>query len=466
MKLADIFKNPLLAIKAPEEIGEHEYIEVKNMASVPICAKDNWRSTATSKWRENWEQWFVRYHARHCWHREYQIGTVPDTFQSNHDIPHVQAFVDMGLTHPNEQLPATIRDENGTRRTMNDAHFRECCVVRGNQLHAFHEKSGVDFQKPWHLRPETFQRWLDCDIETADSLSGAFEALGANAHTVVRAIFGYLTSDSLEWRPGVKAAEDPEFYAEFFENLATDANDDGYSLEYYRQKAYKEIKDEYGTMLTATQLHIATEQRARTYWKDHLEAREQMENWLSLDENTNADRWYRREMVGYDGDEFGEYFAEDDLSPADTNGYSTHPLFDGSEGLRHEFLSFINQATYDELQKLKSFMYPQKGRRARFHFFTESQRSQFWQYVNDRETKIIKKAKRICSPVVRDTYLRIMEARGKKGVLKKMRAMMLSHVNGQTFTDYYTGERFDFTAPTEPEAALLKWAYKQASRAA
>lgn len=486
----NLFTDPWQAVFDEEQYRREPTLNKSKVKEWPVGPYDTGRSAEESTWRKAWEDSVAQIT------ETIEINYRLDLRQRNRDIPPVQAFLDMGLDTENPDVPSShwvewledpFEDEdedtgeiflNGTphatiRRRMDDAHFRECCVVRGNRLHAFHIRSSVEEETPWYLRPETIQRWLDCEFEDAESLSRSFKALNLDQKAVIKVVFGYMPLDG-EWKTGIKAADDPEFFAEFFEDLAKDANEDGVSLESMRKQAYTEIRDEFGTALSSQQLMVATEQRANARWKEHLQMRNEMEAFMLFDDRSNGayrahSTAYQREMLGFDTSEFddGEFGEDPDFSGSGSLVFSTHPLFDGSESLRHEFLTFIKSANYATLQKLKSMMFSQKGYPARFWFFTNQQKAVFWRFVKDREAEIAQSALKKCSESVKETRRKIMAAAsGTEKEFKQVSAYLWSHVNGKSFTDWATYKVIEFETPSSEEQALLAWTYNQVKKAA
>lgn len=396
----------------------------------------------------------------------YHLGTyseyLPDMRQGESDIPAIEAFVDMGLN-----------DHQDPPRFKMDRMFQEQCTVGQKGLLAFHMKNKLDYQKPYHLRPETIQRWIGeqaCDWLDANSLSQAWERLGFDAVTVKKLIFGYLANDG-KWRCGLKKAGRSE--ALYFEKLTNELEPkDPVTIEQFRIEGYKLAIDAWKPSLTALQQMSLIEAYARAEWDKHLEEKKAIVEYMTgyNDENFTNTREFRHHIVT--DTELGDPADHEDLEfedPTENFGstgadpvWGAHPLYDGSESLPHEYLTYLNHASLEELNWEKAQMFPQgRQKKANYWFFTDSQKRQFWQYVKDREEKLFDQAVTKCRSEVVELMQDLVAAENEKE-RRQLSAMAYTMINGGTFN--YFGQVYNFKKASKYEQTCLKLAIKHSKK--
>ena len=425
---------------------------------------------------------------RHPWGME--MSEFVDTSQRNRDIPYTQAFVDQGLEHKEDRTDPTINQ-------MNACDFRERCIVRGGRLLALHEKGRIDYQGPHHLRIEVLQDALGCTLEQAARYRDAFKALELNRKAVLTAIHG----DGA--KSGLKAVRDHEVWIAKLEEYAKAMEPEAlaeYTLEDARREAYREFydileakprfkvagatkgkhtvymireikwvrkpgKDIFGNpyeenerkvvyhYLSKNPLEHAVylEAVAALKYKEHLATQEQAEEWVPFVEEVpfESDNEYLLSK---------EERAEiDEWTEGNTSGYSAHELYSDADGLRHEFLTKIRLADFEQLEEIRQGFRPQTVRTpygtrtyaAKFRHFTAIQRRQAWRYINDREQELV--TDQPISPAVKETVMLVMERKDKR-----TKAYALSHLNGGSFNDH--GHRIRFEKPTPAERVYIRQA--------
>jgi hypothetical protein len=392
------------------------------------------------------------------YHMDTYIKILPDMRQGEPDIPTIDAFVDMGLNEPKDPP-----------RFKMDRMFQEQCTVGQKGLLAFHMKNKLDYQKPYHLRPEIIQKWIGekaCDWLDANSLSQAWEKLDFDATTVKKLVFGYVASDN-KWRCGLRKAGRSE--ALYFEKIVNELEPkDQVTIEQFRIEGYELALDAWKPGMTALQQISLIEAYARAEWAKHLEEKAQIIEYITgyHDENFTNTKEFRHHIVT--DTELGDPADHEDLEfedPTENFGstgadpvWGAHPLYDGSECLPHEYLSYLNHASLEKLNAEKAKMFPQgRAKKAQYWFFTESQKRQFWQYVKDREEKLFDQAVTKCRDEVIELMRDLVDAENEKE-RRQLAAMAYTMINGGQFN--YFGQTYNFNRASKYEQTCLKLALK------
>jgi len=259
-----------------------------------------------------------------------------DLRQVNRDILPVEAFVDQGTSQPKDPKFPSDKQVLG-----------ECVQARDGKLLAFSLK--IKEPEPTHLQVSWLMEHFDIDSCTATRYAETFRAYRLN-QTAARALIAQLDEscdpDSVMSKLGHIETELPELMPKEEQLRLADLPED----------PLDQIA-EYG---------LSEYSIANAFPRDLIE---------------------KRRLIHHASEEKLEN------NGFETSNFSMHPLHYEEDGCSHEFLTFLRFCSIKEIKAVMRGFFPQKdsnGRklRPRFWYLTPSQRSQAWEYINSRRTKL------------------------------------------------------------------------------
>jgi len=269
--------------------------------------------------------------------RPTELVEFKDMRQVNRDILPVDAFVDQGTSQPKDP-----------RFPSDKAVLGECVQARDGKLLAFSLKTKE--LEPTHLQVDWLMEHFDIDSCTATRYAETFRSFSLN-RTSARILIAKLDrSDNPEAiiaELGHLETELPEVMPKHEQNRLADLPED----------PLDQLAEEYSL----------SEYSVGNAFPDDLIEKRRLIHHAS------------EQKIEQDGFE--------------TSCFGMHPLHYEEDGCSHEFLTFLRFASIKEIKAVMKGFFPQRdqsGRklRPRFWYLTPSQRSQAWEYINTRRTKL------------------------------------------------------------------------------
>jgi hypothetical protein len=395
-----------------------------------------------------------------CQSTTYRKELIQVPVTKNDDLPFNKEWIEMGLEEdPNPILDIKVEERrtielNGckvdlyqTRRTMNDAHFRELCEQYGSQLLALHHKNGSDEQPLIYTQPERLEEWLECDYLDAHTIGHAMRRLKLNKEMARKAVFGYTQSDGIRKR-GIQECGDihGEYYAEMFEELAVELPDlpnpgvnEPRSLDddrlYYYDVACKlvdngQLSNNPIAIMTYIEQSAARDQLVpeaadpdgRVHYYEDPDIHPDQIIYVPLEDDEPEDEYLM--------DAFGD---EEDVVISD--GIGTHPLSDGFDSLDNDYLDRVRQAGPKKIKKLQQEMFRQfdeewgRYRKPVNDWMTDRQKRFAWWFINERKEKITEEAKSKISK----TTAEVIDLMSKIKHMGQRKALIACYCRGKEF---------------------------------
>jgi len=289
------------------------------------------------------------------------VIAIKDTSQRNPDIPVPDAFEDMGLTFKtNHKYP------------MDKVHFQECCVSKGQNLLAFFEKNVHDYQKPFYMRESWLMEQLPrCTFKEANKFSETIERLSLPKQDILKLIHGYYNTQTNRFRTGLKDRRSWRKTVGKYNNIA---------------RQMQELKkNEVHSGETNVEPEEAREVQT-TGCSEYSLQQSLPESFLKKIGTI---------MLAQNEDEIPD--DRTDLDKFDKTGdsvFGLHRLYHEDEAVSHELLTYIRTATRAQINLVQGCFFPQKNpetgymKKAKFRHLTQSQRSQVWRYIKDRDAEL------------------------------------------------------------------------------
>jgi len=266
-----------------------------------------------------------------------ELVEFKDLRQVNRDILPVDAFVDQGTSQPKE--PKFPSDK---------AILGECVKGRDGKLLAFDLK--VKEPEPEYLDISWLMDHFDIEHHTAIRYAETFRAYQLN-RTSARVLITKLDKSD---DPTALMAELGHIETKLPELMPKDEQN---RLADLPQDPIDQLAEEYG---------LSEYSVGNSFPQDFIE---------------------KRRLIHHASEEKLEY------NGFETSCFGMHPLHYEEDGCSHEFLTFLRFASIKEIKAVMRGFFPQKNQygvkvRARFWYLTPSQRSQAWEYINTRRTKL------------------------------------------------------------------------------
>jgi hypothetical protein len=389
-------------------------------------------------WPENVDEFGItRPHRCFC---QVNVQLWDDFTQKNRDFPDEEHLIAQGLKNSNnDHLDAKEKIHDWDARGLG-SDFRDRCVHMNGKNYALYLKAKPDLEPPNIKKFEWLMKKLGCAADVAMKIITAARELSMGWVELAK-IFPEIKKFNREHNACMIAERQEHIMrektiaerADYLEMLAMETAEPDWKM----QATWSEIHQQ-GPKIDGWE-YMTDEVVAALKYVPYTELECEDPFWSYLEEGE-------------------EPFKEDEMDyGGDNNPFSAFPLYDGSEGVDHEFINEIKEMNMTELIELQRDMYPQKDhlnggtRPARFWYITKSQKDIIWSYINERKEKIKQEAadnlSRDCQEV-----LRMINNWGKCSTSV---SLIGKFKTGDDFKFY--GEIISFDAPATPEELAVAW---------
>ena len=249
-----------------------------------------------------------------------------DYRQFNRELLPIDAFVDQGTSHPKE-----------ARFPSDKAIQRECVVARDGKLLAFHIKG--DERIVFWKDPVWIKKKLGCKYDEAIKFLDAFKNLGFDRKTTLEVINQIEEEEMTLWELEMLISELPI--------VTKGPLTRGFDVNVHKELISETVETEGGF--------------------------EFLENWVTPEDIEDLEN-------------------EEEKEPG-AEVFGVHALHYEEDGCQHDFLTFLRFASIPEVKGVMKGLFPSVNEwgtkvRAKFWYLTQSQRSQVWQYINQRRQEL------------------------------------------------------------------------------
>jgi len=360
-----------------------------------------------------------------------EVDIFDSTLQRNRDLPDNIGYVAMGLEErKNEHL-----DYNKFSSRL----FSEDCIQYGGRLNVIFQRAKIDMQPALLNRAEWLAKQLNCEMCDALTLAECFKRLGLDRNMGLKAIFGYYDQTNAAWRNGLQkiGVEAGRKYAEYFENLVKEL-DEGPDL-------IQELREHF---LSTSFDMIESRDWMLQYHVEEPSAFEQM-YWIEEMVRQEFEALPPKEVDDYE-DSYISHIGDAKKEQPSFDLFGAFPLKTDADGLPHEIISEINQASVEKIKKIQQRMFNQNTywgiRKAQYGWMTQLQKVEFWSFVNARKAKLADEAKKTLTP----KSMEVIEIMKTLGSFKQKKAFIASYCAGNSFNLY--GKQIRNPKPSNEEA--------------